>query len=163
MTATAVEPSVSTKVETAMQYPIKGVDGGTFDRAIPRKCLDPFYDHCPPWCDDAGTGHRIVESCDDDRTHWGERIGIPIRSLTLETPELGDGQYILRTAELYLKRNVLHREPQIWLGQDESNGGFELSLCEADQLAHVLSALVAQGRGSAAMTATSGAYEGSTA
>jgi hypothetical protein len=100
---------------------------------------DRYIDDCPAWCVE---DHTQAPTNDDDRNHWGAYYAAPIRSITADyEPGDKDGVgtgCILGRAQLYLRRNVLHRDPTIWLGKGETDGGFDLTPAEAIELGHLL-------------------------
>lgn len=149
-TSTHEPPRIAAEIDpSAMRYPIAGADGQVFDLAIEWRQPDPFYDECPPWCENVLVGRRHgIESNDEDRAHFGVRIGIPVRSIWAEF-ETGPGEesrHVIGTAQVYLRRLVLRRDPTIWLGSGESGTGFDLTLDEAEQIAGVLLRLVEAAR-----------------
>lgn len=132
----------------SMTYPITGPDGNAFDQAIEVfGVLDDMYDACPSWCEDADSGHRHVEGADSDRAHFGERIGVRVRSIKYEPEFKGEPlKYVMGTMQMYLSRYVLHREPTIWVGQGESGDGVSLSMTEARTIAETLLRLAEEGQ-----------------
>lgn len=139
MTLAAVAHADPTDAEAikGMTYPIQCPDGRWFDRALPRRgTRDPFYGDCPVWCDGE---HNSAETTDEDRNHYGPILAVPVRALGCELED--DHRAVIGTAQMYLKRNVLHHEATVWLGKGEAGDGFELSLDEARTIGETLIAL----------------------
>jgi hypothetical protein len=113
---------------------------------IPWSQADPYIGECPPWCEQAlaGEPHK-VESSDEDRWHYGPMQYVPVRSLMFEASGLHSGErpaYVAGQLQAYPRLNVLHRDPQIWLGEGESNKGWTLTVDEARHLAEALLEIV---------------------
>lgn len=129
----------------AMTYPTVGADGAVFDRAVERTDPDRYVDECPSWCVQAP---HCPESQDDDRSHYGVVVGIPVRSIvsSYEDHHAEQGPlYVLGCVEVYLQRRVLHRDATIRLGELDG-AGIEYTLDEAETVARTLLGMVEAGR-----------------
>jgi hypothetical protein len=107
----------------------------------------PFWQTtpCPHWCE---VGHKDHEE-PADRRHSSEAVD---RVLFLHsTVELLAGEVFYETpfARMYLEQNWREVEAYIWLGQDESNKGFKLTLDEAQTIGEHLLDLVRQAHSTA--------------
>jgi hypothetical protein len=120
-----------------MRHPVVLPDGTLTDIGFATRSRDPFYDKCPAWCEDAALGHLHVETCDDDRNHYGPTVTVPLRLVSGHN-ETDRHEVVLASVSMWLQRNVREREPMIWLGRDEGEGGLDLTIDEARTIAEAL-------------------------
>lgn len=107
---------------------------------------DPYIGKCPDWCQALDGVHRI-ESCDEDRYHFGEIVRVPIRALTAERFTYLDTEgYILGHVEVYLLHNVLRADPHLHLDVNGTTVGVNLTLDEGERIGRTLLAMVEAAR-----------------